>query len=217
MPIFMDTNGDVEYYHETAYFGWQKTPEQSLVGISNGYKEAADQLVDYVLASENEKIREQFIFPILFNYRHSIEVLMKLIYMRATGKLCDGKHDLLKIWSAIEKDIINGILKDDEIIRCMKEKNPDVCVPRVSDIPSKKIRNKLKELQGANRSASERRAYDQDDRKADVWRYLMGNRQQLYFGENHWIHYPALKAGVNELYCMLDYLYYIIDRFLSGE
>ena len=52
MKIFNDTQGNVDAYYETAYYGWQN-PRQALIGLCDGYKEAADQLVDYVLAAHN--------------------------------------------------------------------------------------------------------------------------------------------------------------------
>ena len=89
MKIFEDAREDVCALHETAYFGWQ-SKAKVLIGVRQGYKEAADQLVEYVLQSNREGIRERFIFPIMFNYRHSIEVSLKAIYMRAYGKICKG-------------------------------------------------------------------------------------------------------------------------------
>lgn len=216
MKIFMDTQGEAKYYYETAYFGWQNET-QAFIGIREGYKNAADILVDYILKENSEKDREQIIFPILFNYRHSIETLLKSIYYRATGKLCKGGHDLLRLWRNIKKDIISGILKNESIKTEIKKVNPLFCAPNVSDIQIEKIEAMLKELQGANRRSADRTECQQNDAKADVWRYLISNDGKLYFKKGHWVHYPTLKKSINELYDMLDNLYKVVDRFLSGE
>lgn len=202
MKIFYDTQGDAQYYHETAYLGWQNE-RQALLGISEGYKEAADQLVDFAIESNSRRIKDQFIFPILFNYRHSMEGTLKLIYLRATGSLCGGNHDLLSIWSNIENDVINNKLR-----------NANMCPFDVEKLPLSKIKTGLKELQGANFSSNERAAHPQNDTRADVWRYLMSPQEELYFCQGHWVYYPTLKAGINELYNMLRYLYDEVDEFL---
>lgn len=194
MKFYNDIDNKTNYY-ETAFFGWQDK-SLSLIGINEGYKNAADRLVDYVLTSKSIKDRDQFIFPILFNYRQSIEALLKLIYFRANGKICKGGHDLLRIWKNIENDVIKILFKDKEI-------------------QVKEIENALKEFQGANRSNAERKEFDQCDEKADVWRYLISSSEKLYFNEGHWIYYPKLKEDMNELYATLECIYSSVDNRLS--
>ena len=216
MKIFNDTQGNVDAYYETAYYGWQN-PRQALIGLCDGYKEAADQLVDYVLAAHNNiKIRDQFIFPIIFNYRHSIEILLKLIYMRGENKLCSGGHNLLSIWSAVNQDIINGILCNEEFINHMRTENPKLTPPDVKKLELNKIKEMLRELQKSTRNKKEIKEYSSNDEKADVWRYLISKEGILYFSEEHGIYYPSLKEGIEELFSRLKYLYDVVDQFLSA-
>ena len=214
MKIFKDTRGSADMYNDTAYFGWQTKPK-ALIGIGQGYKEAANQLVDYVLQSNNEGIRERFIFPIMFNYRNSIELVLKAIYMRACGKLCKGDHNLLSIWSYIETDVIDGMFGNEEIVEGMNEERSYPFRPDISKIPTQKIKDMLKELQGASRSEAERQVNPRGYEKADVWRYAISPDGELYFSKGHYLHYPTLKSEMNRLYDLLDYLYYEVDAFLS--
>ena len=137
--------------------------------------------------------------------------------MRAYGKLCKGGHDLLSIWSYIESDVINGALGNAEIIESMNTERTVPFYPDISAIPIREIKEMLKELQGASRSETERKANLRNDGKADVWRYLISPDGELYFNEGHHVHYPTLKNEIGKLYDLLDCLYNVVDDFLSGE
>lgn len=212
MGIFMNTRGSAEHYHETAYFGWQNKV-QSLWGIKEGYKTAADQLVDYVLKMDNEGIREKFIFPILFCYRHSVEIALKLLYLRGTGELCKGGHDLLTIWAGVKRDIIEGILNNDEKVQEAFERGCNLIAYNPNDIPVNSVQKMLKELLGADLQGNEQIEYIQGDRQADIWRYLISPAGKLYFQQGHWVHYPNIKEVMNELFSILDYLDDVVASF----
>ena len=99
MKIFEDT-GKMQ---QSAYFGWQDKND-ALLGLREGYKNSADDLVDIALENGNSnKTLDTYIFPILFSYRHSIELSIKHIYMRAKGSLPKGGHDLLILWNKVKK------------------------------------------------------------------------------------------------------------------
>lgn len=214
MKIFLDTRGDSRYFNETAYWGWENKAS-ALWAIKSGYKEVADQLVDDVLAINNQGIREKWIFPILFCYRHSIESFLKMIYYRGCNEICMG-HSLLKIWdNSICPDIIEGVFQNQELFEIMKEKNPDLQPIDMRLIPLNEIRTKLDELENADIQSSERIVHNRTDANADVWRYLISPDGNLYFNQGHWIHYPTLKSAINELYEMLDDIYIKLDNFLS--
>lgn len=202
MKIFVDTSGDATRYYETAHWGWQ-TQKQMFLGLRQGYKDAADQLVEFVLRAHNIRIQDQLVFPILFNYRHSIELFLKPIYMRATNKLCKG-HDLLDIWMHIENDVIEGL----------HSTNGKHSLNIDSTLLAG-IKEGLSELLGADMSIEERAVHSKGDKMADIWRYALSKDEQLYFNKNHSIDYYALRDGVDELYKMLDYMYNLIDNFLS--
>ena len=212
MKIFMDTKGDAEYYHETAYFGWQNKA-QALLGVRDGYKDAADQLVDYALEADNEVIREKFIFPILFCYRHSVEIALKLLYLRGKGELCKGGHDLLSIWSYVKRDIIEGILNNNDKIHEAIERGCNLIAYDLKDVPISSVERKLKELLGADLQGNEQIEHKQVDRQADIWRYLISPAGKLYFQQGHWVYYPSLKKAMNELFDILDYIDVVVASF----
>ena len=64
---------------QSAHFGWQDK-DQALYGLREGYKNSADELVEIALDNgNNPKILDTFIFPILFSYRHSLEISLNIL------------------------------------------------------------------------------------------------------------------------------------------
>ena len=80
-----------------------------------GYKIAAEKLIDEVLSTQNE--RDTLIYPIVFLYRHYIEIQLKEIIQTGSvlldekRKLAKG-HELFPLW-LIAKIIINKIWVSD--------------------------------------------------------------------------------------------------------
>ncbi|BCZ49303.1 hypothetical protein psyc5s11_53700 [Clostridium gelidum] len=174
-------------YGAKAYIGWQDK-ELSLYGVKEGYKRSADSLVNIAIKEGSKHridILDLYIYPIMFSYRHSIEISLKLIYNRAFGELPKGGHDMIAIW---DKYIVNGVLDKMQLL--------------IDDKEIKEIRNLIKELQG-------------EDSKGDVWRYLMNKEGSLYFTEWDFIDYANLKDTINYLYNFLDGVYNTIDDILS--
>lgn len=102
--IFKETNIE----SDCAYLGWERNIEEYFWGIKKGYKNSADDLVDIAI-EQGEKgridIQDTYIFPIMFLYRHCIEISLKLIFLKLNGKSVNG-HDLYKIWSnSIKNDL----------------------------------------------------------------------------------------------------------------
>lgn len=197
MKIFMDTNGDARCIHETAHFGWQNE-RSAYIGICKGFKEAADQLIKDVLDREhNEIIRDQYILPILYCYRHSIETSLKLGFYLLKHETKNG-HDLIAIWNAVEQEVLS-IMPDGKKI--------------LDDISE--VRDMLNELQGTDCDTNEETPYEdvkRTDKRGDVWKYLIANDGKMYFNLNHGISYPNLKKVMDELYGKLDYLNDMIYR-----
>ena len=173
--------------NERAYIGWENK-SLSLQGIKMGYKNSADSLVEIAL-NEGKKDRidilDTYIFPILFLYRHSIEISLKHIYFRAKGSIPKGGHNLLNLWDRIDKEVFKLIG-----LNCFNEKHD--------------IKELLKELQGKSK-----------DEKGDVWRYLIDRNGKLYFEEWDYIDYKNLKETLSWLYEQLDVLYDYVDHMLS--
>lgn len=181
MKIFVEG----EDYNRRAYFGWQDQ-DTSLIGIKMGYKNSADNLVDIALQQgEKDDIAtlDTYIFPIIFLYRHAIEVSLKAIYLRCRGELLEGGHDLVNLWDNLNKEIICNLIKD-------KDK--------------RNIREMLEEFNAVN------------DKKADVFRYLLDKNGQLYFTKSKFIDYDNLKEAMNYIYEFLDLIYCQVDDYLSA-
>ena len=174
---------------EVAYIGWEEGKIMALQGIKMGYKSSADKLVDEALKMGKKAridILDTYIFPIIFLYRHSIEVSLKQIYYRATNEMERGGHDLLSLWDNLNRDVLGKLGEWDK-----EEKND--------------IRELLKELQS-----------EYKDEKSDVWRYLFDKNGKPYITQWRFIDYKNLRETISWLYDELDKLYDYIDYLLSN-
>lgn len=54
------------------------------------------------------------------------------------------------------------------------------------------------------------------DQHAEVWRHMISMDNQLYFRCSHSIDYLVLKESLNYIYDVLDFIYYIVDEYLSS-
>ena len=96
---------DGGHYLEISHIGWGDTTTQ-FYGYIEGYKTAADNLIENALASKDIKTLDTFFFPICFLYRQYLELQMKSIILeyssvsrRAKQALIkDIGHDLLFAW-----------------------------------------------------------------------------------------------------------------------
>lgn len=213
MKIFKDTG----HMQQSAHFGWQDKNE-ALYGLREGYKNSADELVSIVLENgNNPKILDTYIFPILFSYRHSIEIAMKHIYQRAFGKIPKGGHDLLVLWDSIKNDIIDEVINSEEFIKKVKVYKHDFIKYSLEGVKLNQIRALIKELQEANQQGIEVDSSNkQIDQNAEVWRYLIGNDDSLFFKCGHSIDYQIIKDSMNYIYDVLDFIYFIVDEYLSS-
>lgn len=109
-----------------SYFGWGDT-ELQLYGYVNGYKDGADELVEIAVTSQDISILDTYIFPICFMYRHSLELMLKSLFLKYSWKSKEEKketikrvsHNLSEIWKevrlVIEKYSLKHELDDIEI------------------------------------------------------------------------------------------------------
>ena len=213
MKIFKDT----ELMNQSAYFRWQDEDE-ALYGLREGYKNSADELVKIVVNSAgNTKILDKYIFPILFSYRHCLEISLKHIYMRAWSKIPGGGHNLLSLWDIVKIEIIDKMINSKEFIETVKEYKENFIQYDLNGIECNKIRLMLKELQEANQKDIEiEPVKKQVNQNAEVWRYLMSADENLFFITGHSIDYLVLKDSIDYIYEVLDYIYHIIDEYLSS-
>lgn len=199
--IFIEGQND---YFE-AYFGWQDG-DLALLGLKEGYKNCADDLIDIALKKGSKgdiKTLDTYIFPILFCYRHSLEISLKQIYYCFYKQLPNGGHDLIKIYDIVKDEVINSLNNPDFINEVKKYKKSFIKYS-IDDIDFNEIRNLLCELQGA-------------DNKADVWRYLMNKECDLYFTDSKFVDYLNIKVVIGDLYNIFDFLYHITSEYLSGD
>lgn len=54
------------------------------------------------------------------------------------------------------------------------------------------------------------------DQNAEVWRYLISTNENLFFTRGHSIDYLILKERISYIYGVLDYIYHIVDEYLSS-
>lgn len=153
----------------SAHFGWQDKNE-ALYGLREGYKNSADELVNIAISNgHNLKILDTFIFPILFSYRHSIEISLKHIYLRARGTMPTGGHNLLTLWDNVKQDIIDGMICSEEFIKQVKAYKKHFFRYSLDGIKLNEIRAMLKELQEANQKEIEINSnVKQIDQNADL-------------------------------------------------
>ena len=213
MKIFKDTG----LMEQSAHFGWQDK-DQALYGLREGYKNSADELVEIALDNgNNPKILDTFIFPILCSYRHSLEISLKHFYMRARGTMPKGGHSLLDLWDCVKKEIIDDMICSEDFINQVKMYKENFFKYSLNGINLQEIRKMLQELQEANQKRDEiKNNVRQVDQNAEVWRYLIRMDDSLFFTCGHSIDYTVLKDGINHIYEVLDFVYHIVDEYLSS-
>lgn len=212
MKVFKDTGNQ----EQSAYFGWQNKND-ALFMLREGYKNGADDLVEIAIEKGDIKTLDTYIFPILFSYRHCLEISLKNIYMRVFGKMLTGGHDLIGLWDVIKKEIVDGMICSEEFVKQTELQKKNFILYKFDKTECVKIRSMLKELQEANQKETEAMpSKKQVDQKAEVWRYLISRDEDLFFTQTHFVDYYALKEGVDYIYQTLGYIYYIMDEYLSG-
>lgn len=213
MKIFFDS-GNME---QSAHFGWQNK-DLALYGLREGYKNSADDLVEIALEKGTPKTLDTYIFPILFSYRHSLEISLKHIYLRCRGNLPSGGHNLLTLWDEVKKEVIDGFINNKSAVENVKTYKENFVPYSLEGISLAKVRLLLKEFQEADQKDFERAnpSEKQTDQNADVWRYLISTDNDLYFTNGHSIDYIALKEGIDFLYNVFEFIYHITDEYLSS-
>ena len=185
--VFVETSNQTT----KAYFGWQDK-SKALWGLKEGYKNSADELVNIALlkGAEGDILTlDTYIFPVLFLFRHSIELSLKMIYHRIYGQIIQG-HELDKLWSKVYQSLIQDFNID---------KRP------VVGIDFQELKEIFDELQNV-------------DRKSDVWRYLIDNNETLFFSDDKHIDYVNLRDVLGDVYEKLDYLYnFVLERLIGEE
>lgn len=100
--------------NDFSYFGWEGTGSYSFFHLATAYKEAAELIYDK-MKNGNNGDKDSLIYPLCFNYRHCMELLLKFLYIRHSKIDKDGlkdflntNHDLNNIWQQVEPILSAG-------------------------------------------------------------------------------------------------------------
>ncbi|WP_373181285.1 hypothetical protein [Clostridium butyricum] len=166
---------ETDNYYHFAHFGWGDV-ETQLYGYMEGYKEAADNLIEHATNSKNIKILDTLVFPICFLYRQYLELVMKSIFLKYSGVSEEEKvnvikgvsHSLVKIWDKI--------------------------VPIISEEATKD------EMEDINIVADYIRQFSDFDKSSFTFRYPINKKIDLLFNEDKFLDLINLRERMNELY-----------------
>ncbi len=99
-----------------SHFGWEGDGAFSFLAISDGYWESAKILLEKMVAEYNNfAIVDSLVYPMFFNYRHSIETYLKLLFFnygeqteQARQDFLEIGHDLQQLWARLRPYLNNG-------------------------------------------------------------------------------------------------------------
>lgn len=99
-----------------SHFGWEGAGAFSFFTISDGYWESAKMLLERMeKESNNFAIVDSLVYPLFFNYRHSIETYLKLLFFKygeqteqARCEFLELGHDLQNLWSNLRPYLNKG-------------------------------------------------------------------------------------------------------------
>lgn len=99
-----------------SHFGWEGDGAFSFLTISDGYWESAKMLLERMeKESNNFAIVDSLVYPLFFNYRHSIETYLKLLFFKygeqteqARRDFLELGHDLQNLWANLRPYLNKG-------------------------------------------------------------------------------------------------------------
>lgn len=99
-----------------SHFGWEGTGAFSFSTISDGYWDSAKILFEKMKAEcNNFAIVDSLVYPLFFNYRHSIETYLKLLFFKygeqteqARCSFLELGHDLQNLWANLRPYLNKG-------------------------------------------------------------------------------------------------------------
>lgn len=99
-----------------SHFGWEGTGAFSFYVISDGYWESAKILLNKMIENANNfALVDSLIYPLFFNYRHSIEVFLKQLFFKygetsalARKEFLEIGHDLCQLWAKLRPLLNQG-------------------------------------------------------------------------------------------------------------
>jgi len=177
---------------EYSYFGWGKTTTQ-FYGYIMGYKDAADILIEDATHSDSNMKLDTLIFPVLFLYRHSIELYLKRIYLELFEENLNEKktflkkrgHNLMAVWEKVRIIIERYSMEEEK-----------------KDIPI--AEEYIKQI-------------NQIDENSFNFRYPVTKELERIHSESKIINLPNLKERMSEIYNFLDAVYNVIGERKNQE
>lgn len=99
-----------------SHFGWEGTEAFSFFTISEGYWDGAKMLLEKMKEeSNNFAIVDSLVYPLFFNYRHSVETYLKLLFFKygeqteqARRSFLEFGHDLQNLWANLRPYLNQG-------------------------------------------------------------------------------------------------------------
>lgn len=99
-----------------SHFGWEGDGAFSFLTISDGYWECAKMLLERMKKeSNNFAIVDSLVYPLFFNYRHSIETYLKRLFFnygeqtkQARCEFLKLGHDLQNLWAKLRPNLDKG-------------------------------------------------------------------------------------------------------------
>lgn len=110
-------DGDILFqegvYFNSAYYGWQTQNGVAFAGYIEGYRIAANKLIDEAIEAAKQyriEVCDTLVFPILFLYRQYIELALKDMFITCSFHSNDeivnfinkSNHDLMRAWEMIK-------------------------------------------------------------------------------------------------------------------
>lgn len=102
-----------------SHFGWEGKGTLAFFMYAESYKRAGELLYEKMKIGNNSD-RDALIFPLCFNYRHCMEMLLKFLFIKYSKKdkegikkFLDTNHDLDKIWNYLKPILEININKVD--------------------------------------------------------------------------------------------------------
>lgn len=109
------TDEEIKAKRSFSHFGWEKTDALAFNIVSDGYWNSAKILLKEMEHSESIEDKDSLIYPLFFNYRHSIETYLKCLFFRYGENTNDARseflgigHDLQNLWKTVRPYLDKG-------------------------------------------------------------------------------------------------------------
>lgn len=100
--------------NDFSYFGWEGIGSGAFLTTATAYKEAAE-LIYEKMKNGNIRDKDILVYPLCFNYRHCMELLLKFLYIEHSNiskeelkDFLNTNHDLNKIWQQVKPILSAG-------------------------------------------------------------------------------------------------------------